>query len=72
VETDKRTAQVIPAGGNVIFPGDMLAPTKPLPLVNLTKYNSTVGAARVYDDGIINIYDIMSQGYVVQPTPQKP
>jgi hypothetical protein len=70
VETDKRTAEEIPVGGNVIFPGDMTAPTKPLPLVNLTKYNSVVGAARVYDDGTINIYDIQSQGYVVQPTPK--
>jgi hypothetical protein len=70
VETDKRTAEEIPAGGNVIFPGDMLAPTKPLPLANLTKYNSAEGVARVYDDGVINIYDIMSLGYVLSP--QKP
>jgi hypothetical protein len=70
VETDKRTAQTLPAGGNVLFPGDTKPPTKPLPLINLTKYNSIVGDARVYDDGTINIYDIQSQGYVLPP--QKP
>jgi len=71
VETDKRTAEEIPVGGNVIFPGDTKPPTSPIPLANLTKYNNIPGVARVYDDGTINIYDIVSQGYAAVP-PQKP
>jgi hypothetical protein len=44
-----------------------LAPTKTLPLAGLTKFNNIDSAARVYDDGTITIYDLVSLGYVPQP-----
>jgi hypothetical protein len=68
VETDTRLTQSLPPSGQVYFLGDAAPPTKTIPLANLTKYNKITGVARVFDDGDINIYDIVSQGYV----PQKP
>jgi len=68
VETDTRLHQSLPPGGGTYFPGDATPPTSTIPLANLTKYNNIPGIARVFDDGDINIYDIVSQGYV----PTKP
>jgi hypothetical protein len=67
VETDTRLTQSLPPAG-VYFPGDTTFATKTIPLANLTKYDHVNGIARVYDDGNIKFYDIVSLGYV----PQKP
>ncbi|MGH3248389.1 MAG: hypothetical protein ACRDOI_19605, partial [Trebonia sp.] len=66
VETDTRLTKTLSPNG-VYFAGDHVAPTKPLPLVNLTKFNHINGVARVYDDGTITIYDLVSLGYVPKP-----
>ena len=68
VETDTRLTKTLSPNG-VYFPGDTTMPTKPLPLVNLTKFNHIEGVARVYDDGTINFYDLVSLGYVPKPQP---
>jgi hypothetical protein len=68
VETDTRWTDSLPPGGVPYFPGDTTPPVKPIPLANLTKYNHIRGVAHVFDDGNINIYDLVSLGYV----PQKP
>ncbi len=67
VETDTRLTQSLPPAG-VYFPGDTTFATNTIPLANLTKYDHVNGIARVYDDGNIKFYDIVSLGYV----PQKP
>ena len=67
METDTRLTKSLPPAGTY-FPGDTTLVTKTLPLANLTKYNHIDGVARVYDDGTINFYDLVSLGYV----PQKP
>jgi hypothetical protein len=66
VETDTRLTKTLSPNG-VYFAGDHVAPTTPLPLVNLTKFNHINSVARVYDDGTITIYDLVSLGYVPQP-----
>ena len=71
VETDTRLTKSLSPNG-VYFPGDTVMPTKPLPLVNLTKYNHIQGVARVYDDGTITFYDLVSLGYVPQPQLPQP
>jgi hypothetical protein len=68
VQTDTRLSTTLPAAGNY-FPGDITFATKTIPLANLTKYNNIKGVSRVYDDGTITFYDLMSQGYVAQPKP---
>jgi len=68
VETDTRLTKSLPPGGGIYFPGDTAPPTHAIAPAALTKYNHIQGVARVYDDGTIQIYDLMSQGYV----PQKP
>jgi hypothetical protein len=67
VETDTRLTTSLPPAGTY-FPGDTTFDAKTIPLANLTKYNNINGVARVYDDGTINLYDIVSLSYV----PQKP
>jgi hypothetical protein len=67
VLTDGRLTQLLPLNGTY-FPGDITFVTKTLPPANLDKFNHIGGVARVYDDGNINIYDLVSLGYV----PQKP
>ena len=67
VETDTRLSQQLPAAGTY-FPGDTSFATQKIPLANLTKYNNVTGVARIYSDGTITIYNLVSQGYV----PQKP
>ncbi len=67
VETDTRLTKSLPPAGTY-FPGDTTFATKTIPPANLTKYNNIRGVARVYDDGTISIYDLVSLGYV----PQKP
>jgi hypothetical protein len=67
VETDTRLTKSLPPAGTY-FPGTTTFATSTIPLANLTKYDNVNGVARVYDDGTIRIYDIVSQGYV----PQKP
>ena len=66
VETDTRLTKTLSPNG-VYFPGDTTTPTKPLPLANLTKFNHIQGVARVYDDGTITFYDLVSLGYVPNP-----
>jgi hypothetical protein len=68
VETDIRTTQSLPPAGTY-FPGDTTPALKTIPLANLEKFNKIYGVARVYDDGDIVIYDLMSQGYVPAPKP---
>lgn len=70
VETDTRLTKSIPPGGGDYFPGQTSSVTKAIPLANLTKFNHIQGVARVYDDGTIDIYDLVTLGYV--PQPQKP
>jgi len=67
VETDTRLTQSLPPAGTY-FPGDTTFATKTIPLANLTKYNNIPGVARIYSDGTITLYNLVSQGYV----PQKP
>jgi hypothetical protein len=66
VETDTRLTKTLSPNG-IYFPGDTTMPTKPLPLANLTKFNHIQGVARVYDDGTITFYDLVSLGYVPKP-----
>jgi hypothetical protein len=66
VETDTRLTKTLSPNG-VYFPGDTTAPTTPLSLANLTKFNHVQGVARVYDDGTITFYDLVSLGYVPNP-----
>jgi hypothetical protein len=68
VETDTRLAASLPPSGQVYFPGDTAPPVSKIPMANLTKYNNIQGVAHVFSDGTINIYDLVSQGYV----PSKP
>jgi hypothetical protein len=72
VETDTRLTKSLPPGGGTYFPGDTVIPTTTIPLANLTKYNHIEGVARVYDDGTINFYDLVSLGYVPYVPPTKP
>jgi hypothetical protein len=66
VETDTRLTKMLSPNGTY-FPGDTTLPTKPLALANLTKFNHINHVARVYDDGTITFYDLVSLGYVPQP-----
>ena len=68
VETDTRLTKSLPPSGNVYFPNDTNVPTDTIAPAALTKYNNITGVAHVFSDGTINIYDLVSQGYV----PQKP
>jgi hypothetical protein len=65
VLTDNRLTQLLPLNGTY-FPGDTTPVSKTLPAANLNKYNHIGGVARVFDDGNINIYDLVSLGYVPQ------
>jgi hypothetical protein len=67
VETDTRLTRSLPPAGSY-FPNDATGATRTIAPAALTKYNNITGVARVFDDGTINFYDVMSQGYV----PQKP
>jgi hypothetical protein len=67
VETDTRLTTSLPPSGNYFT--DQPVVTGKVPLANLTKYNHIEGVARVYDDGTINFYDLVSAGYVPQPKP---
>lgn len=69
VETDTRLTQSVPPDGGTYFPGDTNPPTQPLSMADLTKFNNVPGAARVYSDGTITIYDLVTQGYVQPPQP---
>ena len=63
VETDTRLTTAVPAA-NSDFPGEDAHTTKPLPAADFTKFDHIKGVPRVYDDGDIQIYDLMSLGYV--------
>jgi len=67
VETDTRLTTSLPPSGNYFT--DQPVVTGKVPLANLTKYNHIEGVARVYDDGTITFYDLVSAGYVPQPKP---
>jgi hypothetical protein len=69
LETDTRLTQSIPPGGGDYFPGQSSSVTKTIPLANLNKFNHIQGVSRVYDDGTISIYDLVTQGYVPSPQP---
>lgn len=60
ISVDLRMSKSLPASGSY-FPGtdpDAGRYTHPIPLRDLTKYNSLLGAARIYDDGNIVVYDL--------------
>ena len=65
VETDTRLTKSLPPSGNY-FPNSKATVTTPLAPAALTKYNNITGVAHVFDDGTINFYDLVSQGYVPQ------
>jgi hypothetical protein len=66
VETDTRLTKSLPPAGN--YWGDQTsASTSPLPLAYITKYDHIDDVPRVYDDGTIRFYDLVSLGYVPQP-----
>jgi hypothetical protein len=66
VETDTRlTKSLSPNGG--YFPGETTVDTKPLTAADINKFAHIQYVSRVYDDGTISIYDLMSQGYVPKP-----
>ena len=67
VETDTRLTTSLPPSGNYFT--DQPVVTGKVPLANLTKYNHIEGVARVYDDGTINFYDLVSAGYVPDQKP---
>lgn len=67
VETDTRLTQSVPPGGGNYFPGDSTPPAGPLSRANLAKFNHIRGVARVYDDGTVSIYDLVTLGYVPPP-----
>jgi hypothetical protein len=66
VETDIRTTQALSPAGTY-FPGDTTPATKTIAPASLAKFNKIYGVARVFDDGDIVIYNLMSLGYVPQP-----
>jgi hypothetical protein len=66
VETDTRLTTSLPPSGNY-FTDAQSATTSTLPPANNTKYNHIDDVPRIYDDGTINIYDLVSLGYVPQP-----
>jgi hypothetical protein len=65
VLTDSRLTKLLPLNGTY-FPGDTTMVTQTLPAANLDKFNDITGVSRVYDDGNIVIYNLMSLGYVPQ------
>jgi hypothetical protein len=67
VETDTRLTKSLPPAGTPYFPNDTAAPTDTIAPAALTKYNSISGVAHVFSDGTINIYDLVSQGYMYVP-----
>ena len=56
VLADNRLSESLPAGGSY-FPGQTETINQKLPLIDLTKFNSS-GIPRVFDDGNIVIYDL--------------
>jgi hypothetical protein len=66
VETDTRLTKSLSPNG-AYFPGETTVPTKPLTSADINKFNNIPGVSRVYDDGTIKIYDLVSQGYVPKP-----
>jgi hypothetical protein len=56
VVADNRLSQSLPVSGSY-FPGQTGTTNQKLPLIDLTKFNSS-GIARVFDDGNIVIYDL--------------
>ena len=66
VETDTRLTTSLSPNG-VYFAGQSSPSTSLIPLANLTKYDHINDVPRIYDDGTINFYDLVSLGYVPQP-----
>jgi hypothetical protein len=56
VLADNRLAESLPAEGSY-FPGQTTTTNQELPLIDLTKFNSS-GIPRIFDDGNIVIYDL--------------
>jgi hypothetical protein len=67
VETDTRLTQSLSPNSDEYFPGETVPDTKPLSPADINKYDNIQGVSRVYDDGTIKIYDLVSQGYVPIP-----
>jgi hypothetical protein len=57
VLVDRRLSQSLPASGTY-FPGSSTTGNQPIPIADLTKFNQIPGAARVYDNGDIVIYNL--------------
>jgi hypothetical protein len=66
VLVDRRLSEMLPASGQY-FPLDpnFGKYTRPLPLVDLTKFNRVPGVARIYDSGNIVVYDLQGSAYYV-------
>jgi hypothetical protein len=58
VLADNRLTTALPVSGSY-FPGQTGTDTQTLPMIDLTKFNSS-GIARVFDDGNIVIYDLQN------------
>lgn len=66
VETDTRTTKgPLPANGSY-FPDDANGAVSPIAPAAIAKYDHIPGVARVYDDGTIRLYDLVTLGYVPQ------
>jgi hypothetical protein len=65
VETDTRLTKSLSPNGNY-FPSQGAVTTPLNPAFN-EKYNHIGGVAKVYSDGTISIYNLVSMGYVPQP-----
>jgi hypothetical protein len=59
---DRRLSEALPASG-AYFPGDAFAGNRPLPMVDLAKFDHVRYVARVYDSGNIVIYDLQRSWY---------
>jgi len=57
VLADRRLSQS-PSASGTYFPGSSTTGNGPIPLTDLTKFNRVPGAARVFDDGNIVIYNL--------------
>jgi hypothetical protein len=67
VETDTRLTQSLSPNSDEYFPNETTPATKPLSPADINKFDNIQGVSRVYDDGTIKIYDLVSQGYVPEP-----
>jgi hypothetical protein len=57
IVTDTRLTEGLPLFGAYIAPGETAHPTR-LSAAELEKFNSTPGVYRIYDNGVIQVYDL--------------